>query len=1803
MKEDDRTYSMPFQELWRITVGRSCIKDADLVGNELNKNIQCLENCLKYYKTNGEESKKKLKNNKSISSNLQTFCLKLAEFLNLDSVQTLNLISQYSFCDFHGSKEKFNELLEDDRSHFALIGKITEYFFSERLHLLRIIKHVLSYFEDKSHDFQQEYAEIVNNLKSDLSKNIFSQYKEQFSSDPPSSKSRGSSFTHQVIVPFALQAVKEQCELLEILFMYYSHFEMAPDILLQLGKTFKDQGYGAGHPLLEVTDTSNLAHLLSRLNILQQLILIEGFDMEYLQRLAEAGGTDQHKLSQKKTEFKELDKIFCSLTEIPAISPVLLAWATIRYQILHDSGSNVTQRLGERVIEQKVWFHIMQVSDLHPVESDLPVATTSRNVLRRLLSCVTHSFHEDTLGDYGELMEAVTKVLSSSKTAAEAFWSEKKRGTGLHLLLSSASGYFPLHLSPMMKLLTALTSGEISSYEVFTFISNLPSVAEYLAARGTDDVESNENGSHWKLLMNKNLLVAGGFHHFKVPMGTVGNLIDTQLGAMVQWQTNVNGWKFFQAEIENLLQYRGQSSDLEVLGYVDKANLIYGLLEKLLEPLPKYKNLAKKNEIMENLEPFIEKIFPLIQRLTNMINPPLDLLSLCVRCLTMWLKCDTSINQGSDSSGPSMKNNQHLLSIITAISRIQFLPFSEQNFMKSFESAAKLPLHYVSELPAPLYPGIFGNVLANVERSNGRYPFTVAILDLIISLVERTIDWNSEMFEDDKNLNLKLIIAVIAPAVLYFLREIFPTFHKWRQDLETTDKIGLKCLNLCHIMLRSYNTRSANNDDLQPASLWSPIQHMTLNILTHSHSVDIILKLISIPVDVLHSLLASDPTSPSVVYLMEIIRFGFSVLNNILRLENDILCSNKTKEQQFVGANKDEENIASYLHSVLSTHCPGGPNLVSLVAGYLYHQHNSSLPRIALSLLRRISVAVPMSLHASLGQDVAAVRDILLSRIKSRTEDVHLKIGILEFLRISVQTQPGLLELFLDLEQIDKDNSDKGLKLGKSSCLSAVLELINKDMQGTYQLPAELHTACVKLLNSLWVDRRHAALKALRSYSTSSKTKSSFWNSFLLPLFSDNSPKEIAQSDLLETCAHILNTLGLENFYTTPSGKDPALDPIMKEFAEKDRYNHLSKVNVCVCKTLPRLNKVESESRLMFVAAWRTFVLASDLKDPVKIRKYINDIMMAVGALVEEIETHSGIVTALNLTSSLLLTLLHKSPKTTLVDFEATEKIFSKIVQILEDLKNSQEEVERSQIYLHAILLHLFAKLKAKADGKIKFSKSISIWLRISCSSLRLVQRDQEKSEKNLKRNVETSLLLIQTIQEIFLMNNTDEDVSALWLKIVIEESSFNLLGSVILRLISSAHLDDDGNALRASLSVAIFRLFSTVCRHHQSALAILNTGIMPEFCLKTTNTYTDTAAAQKKNWLNVYHLSLVLVQNMLDVLSHNFLDHALDFIGVHNDRIIQCLEAVRINQSPSILQEATFTTALLSSLSKSFIREWRFKLLHSYQSCIEIVASLCHSCVAMLLRPRLLQEAMEFSSKKDQSVQISTSTLNAARQTSVVSQKSISQDDLESASPKFLSAQKGLFSILGNCLAIFKHLSPDLCQILLDQTVDPEEYQPILSIGFSTPSLDQVSPPTFGTIINASNVSWKVISQSATNSAELTDIATYVMDTALTVAISQGMLLLKHPLVSHRDKQRLRRELRDELISCLRSANRHFRHSSGGVTSPQTSPSAGSRSTLKAKTSLTKQFSSKSLHRSSSTSIDRGMLDLVDVFVKGVLR
>jgi hypothetical protein len=78
---------------------------------------------------------------------------------------------------------------------------------------------------------------------------------------------------------------------------------------------------------------------------------------------------------------------------------------------------------------------------------------------------------------------------------------------------------------------------------------------------------------------------------------------------------------------------------------------------------------------------------------------------------------------------------------------------------------------------------------------------------------------------------------------------------------------------------------------------------------------------------------------------------------------------------------------------------------------YVYLVQSFTLPISVLKVLETIARTFPMSMLACLGNDAEAIRDILIFRLESRTEDAAFKVAILDFFSACVDAQPGLIQV------------------------------------------------------------------------------------------------------------------------------------------------------------------------------------------------------------------------------------------------------------------------------------------------------------------------------------------------------------------------------------------------------------------------------------------------------------------------------------------------------------------------------------------------------------------------------------------------------------------------------------------------------------------------------------------------------------------------------------------------------------------------------------------------------------------------
>ncbi|KAM9735655.1 nucleoporin NUP188 isoform 1-T1 [Menidia menidia] len=1723
------------RELWTILLGRSALREPAQIEAELDKHWDRLHQGLSYYKAPSSSSAGKVKDNKDVAQPLKDFGLRISKLLNLDEQQSVQLLQCYLQEDYRGTRDSLKVVLKDERQSQALLIKIADYYYEERMCLLRCVLLLLTYFQDERHPYRAEYSNCVNKLEKDLVSSYQSQFENLFRAEAPTWETHGNLMTERQVSRWFLQCLREQSLLLEIIFLYYAYFEMSPPDLLSFTKMFKEQGFGLRQTNRHLVDKSMDA-LVDRIGYLSCLILVEGMDIDFLHKCALEECTEQHQFSSASDVIKEMDQLLLTLGDIPHHGPVLLAWVLLRHTVRPEESSPVIRKIGNTALQLGVFKYLSTMLKGVGVSGNNCTASTARMCIYGLLSFVVTSFEEESLQTDGvasqssHLIDAACEVLSAP-SLAEVFW-EMKPNMGLGMILDSAVGMFPHKIRPLLQLLTALVSNKSSVKKVYNFLDKMSFYTQVYKHK-PNDIISNDDETLWRRQTPKLLYPLGsGQTNLWLPQGVLGQVvIGGEQGYMVRWDHSYSSWTLFTCEVEMLLHV---VSTADVIAQCARVKPILDLVHKVI---------STDWTVSDCLLPLTSRIYMLLQRLTAVINPPVDVIASCVNCLSVL---------AARMPGKVWSSLHHT----------GFLPFASN------------PLTSMAQCVSAegMKAGNYGNLLVQIEQPRGEYAVTIAFLRLLTTLVKGQLGSTQ---------NKGLI-----PCVLLVLKEMLPTYHKWRYNTYgVRERIGCLILELIHAIL---NLSPEGEEQGSTPTL----QSLCIYSLANTEAGQAVVNIMGVGVDTIDVVLAAQPSScgsegPGQI-LIQTVKLAFSVTNNVIRL-------------------KPPSDAVSPLEQALTQHSGHGNNLIVVLAKYIYHKHDPALPRLAIQLLKRLATVAPMSVYACLGSDAAAIRDAFLTRLQSKTEDMRIKVMILEFLTVAVETQPGLIELFLNLEVKDGSEGSKEFLLGEWSCLHVVLDLIDSKQQGKYWCPPLLHRAALAFLLALWQDRRDSAISVLR-------TKARFWENLTTPLFGTlTPPSDTTEPCVLETCAFVMKIIGLEIYYVVSGSLEQSLKDGLQKFSNARRYEYWSQyVKSLVC----HVTEAEEEGicylpeTQMLISAWRMLLILSTshadvmqlTEDATKLTLFMDVLDGTKAALTSPMS--EPCLRLGSMMTTLLLVLL-KQWKSVIA---AAPDLLSPLSLILENvLQADQQMMERTKAKLFSALISVL-QIQGLNGGDISQLPQLllSVCETVKDEALVLIDNtrhasqpaeaapeDEDSMETDSPRGPHKDqkdgvcVLALHLAKELC---RTDEDGEH-WVSVMRRVPVLpSVLSAVELSLRSKHNL---------FFTEAALHLLLTLARTPQGAAAVAGAGVIQTICLPLLSVYevSSSGAVQSFSrksqdsacWPGVYRLCMSLMESLLKTLRYNFINEALDFVGVHQERILQCLNAVRTVQSLACLDEADHTVGFLLQLS-GFCKEWQFHLPKLLRDVQVNLCYLCQTCTYLLHSKKMLHHYLQAKNGEA----LPPGPLPRAQRTPQTPSKEAAPPpavgggggggregggDREEAEQKaLLAVQCSLLKILSKTLATLRHFTPDCCQILLDQCMDLAEYRTLFVLSFTTPAFDPDVAPSFGTLLAAINVALSMLSEmekkkepvslsivSLASSEEiqaLKSLLMFTMENCFYVLISQAVRCLKDSSILPRDKQRLKQELSSELSTLLSSLSRHFRRgspsspASGILPSTQAKPS-----------------------------------------------
>uniref|UniRef100_A0A2K6TZA4 Nucleoporin NUP188 n=1 Tax=Saimiri boliviensis boliviensis TaxID=39432 RepID=A0A2K6TZA4_SAIBB len=1698
---------------------------------ELNKHWRRLLEGLSYYKPPSPSSAEKVKANKDVASPLKELGLRISKFLGLDEEQSVQLLQCYLQEDYRGTRDslKVCGLCQLLSAAFILFPY---YYYEERTCILRCVLHLLTYFQDERHPYRVEYADCVDKLEKELVSKYRQQFEELYKTEAPTWETHGNLMTERQVSRWFVQCLREQSMLLEIIFLYYAYFEMAPSDLLVLTKMFKEQGFGSRQTNRHLVDET-MDPFVDRIGYFSALILVEGMDIESLHKCALDDRRELHQFAQDGLICQDMDRLMLTFGDITHHAPVLLAWALLRHTLNPEKTSSVVRKIGGIAIQLNVFQYLTRLLQSLASGGNDCTTSTACMCVYGLLSFVLTSLELHTLGN----QQVIICPLPPQEPTS-----------GLGIILDSVCGMFPHLLSPLLQLLRALVSGKSTAKKVYSFLDKMSFYNE-LYKHKPHDVISHEDGTLWRRQTPKLLYPLGGQTNLRIPQGTVGQVMLDDRAYLVRWEYSYSSWTLFTCEIEMLLHV---VSTADVIQHCQRVKPIIDLVHKVV---------STDLSIADCLLPITSRIYMLLQRLTTVISPPVDVIASCVNCLTVLA-----------ARNPAK--------VWTDLRHTGFLPFVAH------------PVSNMSQMISAegMNAGGYGNLLMNSEQPQGEYGVTIAFLRLITTLVKGQLGSTQSQG--------------LVPCVMFVLKEMLPSYHKWRYNSHgVREQIGCLILELIHAILNL-----CHETDLHSSHTPS-LQSLCICSLAYTEAGQTVINIMGIGVDTIDMVMAAQPRSDGAEgqgqgqLLIKTVKLAFSVTNNVIRL-------------------KPPSNVVSPLEQALSQHGAHGNNLIAVLAKYIYHKHDPALPRLAIQLLKRLATVAPMSVYACLGNDAAAIRDAFLIRLQSRIEDMRIKVMILEFLTVAVETQPGLIELFLNLEVKDGSDGSKEFSLGVWSCLHAVLELIDSQQQDRYWCPPLLHRAAIAFLHALWQDRRDSAMLVLRTNGCTS-------------LFCKYWAPALFTPSILETCALIMKIICLEIYYVVKGSLDQSLKDTLKRFSGEKRFAYWSGYVKSLAVHMAETEGSSCTSLLeyqMLVSAWRMLLIIATthadimhLTDPVVRRQLFLDVLDGTKALL----LVPASVNCLRLGSmkcTLLLILLRQWKR----ELGSVDEILGPLTEILEGvLQADQQLMEKTKAKVFSAFITVLQMKEMRVNDIPQYSQLV---LNV-CETLQeevIALFDQTRhslasgSATEDKDSMETDdcsrprhkdqrdgvcVLGLHLAKELC---EVDEDGDS-WLQVT---RRLPILPTLLTTLEVSLRMKQN-----LHFTEAAFHLLLTLARTQQGATAVAGAGITQSICLPllsvyqlSTNGTAQTPSASRKSldapsWPGVYRLSMSLMERLLKTLRYNFLTEALDFVGVHQERTLQCLNAVRTVQSLACLEEADHTVGFILQLS-NFMKEWHFHLPQLMRDIQVNLGYLCQACTSLLHSRKMLQHYLQnkngdgLPSAVAQRVQRTPSAASAAPSSSSSSSKQPAADTEASEQRALHTVQYGLLKILSRTLAALRHFTPDVCQILLDQSLDLAEYNFLFALSFTTPTFDSEVAPSFGTLLATVNVALNMLgeldkkkepltqavglSTQAEGTRTLKSLLMFTMENCFYLLISQAMRYLRDPAVHPRDKQRMKQELSSELSTLLSSLSRYFRR--GAPSSPATGvlPSPQGKSTSLSKASPESQ---------------EPLIQLVQAFVRHVQR
>ncbi|XP_012160281.1 nucleoporin NUP188 homolog [Ceratitis capitata] len=1405
-----------------------------------------------------------------------------------------------------------------------------------------------------------------------------------------------------------------------------------------------------------------------------------------------------------------LDKDITRMYYNPENGPLLLGWMLLKVRFTKAIEDPETflpcQLLGKRAIDLRCFEYLHNLLTSSMFKDDSLVSRIVRKTVYNMLTQMCNFFDADGSCARHPYIYKLLSELLSWPTLAKEFCADEEKG--VRSLFNTLLETFPVDFVHLSNLADALTKAGMTNFiksqlETLPIYTDLYDECKYpLRAINEEDYILTADVQPFAHL------------DFIIPARSTAVIMSRPEGYCVHFRTSLNYFVVLHHEINCLLaetvQNQGDWSQNE------RVKRINAGLQYLQSVLQRSKSL---NEITAEMVHPTEMCIDLLNKFKAVPQPPVEMLANCLNVCTMLLPLVDA-------------------EIYARVIHLHILPAITNETLDNYEDYAS-GICFDSR--------IVGTYLVDVEKKLERYDFLNAYLGFLRTYTK---------------LQRKNFFKIEIPGLIFLLREVFPHMHAWGFQSETErHKIYTEIMGFVCDILDTVTSLCDKNEPINTEKQF--LRDICIYSLSNMENGMVLLRFVALGNAYLQHTMEMESNwmiqqSHGIVLL---VRLAMRILMQLLRL--------KTTTQ-----NTTE---LSPLEALIYTQPKQRDTLriIPVVTSYMSNIFDRWLPILSCRLLRRIALEFNMSLLACLDMEPDQIRLTFLQRLPDELESDSLKIAILELVEACIEKQPGVTEAFFKVIAAQEKRflgKEVGVQIADSilTFLEDYLEAVAKDPKTVeHTLPSKI----MNIFHSLWKNGMQSLVEDLTK-------RPKFWSQLCNPLFS-------TLGENARVYTQLLNILSIEIFSTPANGNSELKDVVLCFFEAANFEKWLNYVfNMPKTPAADPYRAVELFTEdvpewLCRLAAFKSFLIILLKKQPhfvevptKQLKKLAEQTLVTLVDRAEFIEDLRPFIVLSELYLFVLLSFklsYTDSPQEDTEMLKQVLKLLSRLSSCYEDLHVRAKEACLAFTIKCADLLA--AELLNDSDSALNFLYSV---VSIICTELQTLENSarvekQSKQElENLQQTSSNSLVLsfnlLKTVASIF----HDAGPGNWDLPFIVNKVFQRLLSCArsILQLYSKQNLTVE---LLDVLIVFAKGNCSAEFLHCDVGDYLWLKLLPPKDLLQTNFAALGQAQSDESNWTvqkwwPIYTRGITLVTILFEKHRHYFVKHALQFVGIHEEYLVDSLLLAKQTLEPKAMELIKSTTTLVSHLVE-FETLWRLEHSQSLFNLMRAVQVLMGHAISMFHQPKNLK------------------CLIAGRNLQLDILADIERPGF---TDEVISAFNNLTEIITLSVQCLLRFSPKLLDLICAPEFLVSKWEPMFEIHFGAPKMNETAITlTFGTVLSIVGVFTKVLNlqghgfhevplnvlpstagdgtstsqvggttalarsqRQFSKSVSITSVSSancppnellsnldgelclLALEHILMLAASQSMLALKNPYLPAREKQIVRREISTELLT-----------------------------------------------------------------------